>query len=87
MVKAVENGYIIAISETATDGVEITQQEYNAILSLINNRPEQKDGLALMLKDETLEWEYVVLPEPDDENAEISDYENALADLGVRFGD
>lgn len=35
-----------------------------------------------------VEWNGVIPgPEPIDENAEVSDYENALSDLGVRFGD
>ena len=87
MHKLTENGYIIAVSATAAYGTEITEQEYNNILSTIQNKPQQKNGFALMLKNETLEWEYVPLPEPVDENAEVSDYENALSDLGVKFSD
>lgn len=68
MYKLTENGYVLAVSATATDGVKITEQEYNAILSALNNRPEPKEGFALMLKDETLEWEYAELPPtPEDE--------------------
>ena len=87
MVKLIENGYIIAVSETATDGIEITQQEYDTILSAIHNRPEQKDGFALMLKNDSLEWEYVALPEPVDEEASPEDYEQALEEMGVDFSD
>ena len=62
MVKIVDNGYILAVSATATGGVEIAEQEYNAILTSLHNRPQSKDGFALMLKDGTLEWAYTELP-------------------------
>ena len=79
MVKLVENGYILAVSATATDGVEITEQEYNAILTSLHNRPQLKDGFALMLKDGTLEWEYTPIePEPLTDEEALTCYANML---------
>lgn len=87
MVKVVENGFIIAISKTADDGIEIAQEEYSAILSAINNKPEQKDGFATMLTDNDLEWKYVAITEPVNEEAGPEDYEQALEQMGVDFND
>ena len=83
MYKLTENGYVLAVSATATDGVEITEQEYSAILSTLRNRPEPKEGFALMLKDKTLEWDYFPIePEPptEEQQAEaLTRYANELA--------
>lgn len=86
MNKVVENGYVIAVT-TANVGTEITESEYNAIMQKIHNKPIDPDGYNYMLRSDTLEWELVELPEPIEGEAEISDYENSLSDLGVRFGD
>ena len=77
--KITDNGYILAVSATATDGVEITEQEYNAILTALHNRLQSKDGFALMLKDSTLEWEYVAIePEPLTDEEALTRYANEL---------
>ena len=84
MVKLVENGYILAVSATATDGVEITEQEYNAILTALHNRLQSKDGFALMLKDSTLEWEYVAIePEPLTDEETLTRCANTLTGADV----
>lgn len=85
--KSIENGYIIYIG-IGNGGVEITETEYNEILTAIQNKPVARDGYDYRLKTD-LSWEEYekTIPEPVDETAEISDYENALADMGVRFGD
>lgn len=84
--KAIENGYIIGIGTNGNDSVtEITEAEYNEILSLIHNRPTAQDGFIYKLKAGTLEWELVELPPIDDtdEEATESDYIDALNTLGV----
>lgn len=77
----VKNGYIIAVEES--------DAEYSVIMQKIQNKPNDPDGFQYKLRADNLEWEMEELPEPEpvDENADISDYENALSDLGVRFGD
>lgn len=53
--KETENGYIIAISKDYGT-IEITENEYNKILSIIHNRPIVKEGFDYRLK-EDLTWE------------------------------
>ena len=84
--KVIEDGYIIGIGTNGNDSVtEITESEYNTILSLIHNRPTARDGYTYKLKADTLEWELVELPPIDDtdDDATESDYIEALQDLGV----
>ena len=84
--KVIEDGFIIGIGTNGNDSVtEITESEYNTILSLIHNRPTAQDGFTYKLKADTLEWELVELPEPieTDDEATESDYITALQDLGV----
>ena len=85
--KLVIDGYIVALSTGS--GEEITDAEYSAIMQKIKNKPVDPTGYQYKLRVDNLEWEQVELPEPEpvDEDAELSDYENALSDLGVRFDD
>lgn len=65
--KVTENGYILTIG-TRIAGEEITEAEYNAILSRINSAPTAPSGYTYKLRADTLEWELVELPpEPDPE--------------------
>lgn len=83
--KVIENGYIIAIGTNGPDTAdEIATAEYNEILEIIQNAPASPDGYIYKLRADNLTWDLVELP-LDPEEAEISDYENALADLGVRL--
>ena len=84
--KVIENGYIVGIGTNGPDTVDaITEAEYNQILSIISSKPLAPSGYDYMLRADDLEWELVeVEPEPEPD-AEISDYEQELADLGVRF--
>lgn len=86
--KMITDGYLISVGE-GSGGEEISFAEYNAFLKLFAEKPDAQDGYKFRLCADSLEWELVEVPEPEpiDESAEISDYENALSDLGVRFGD
>lgn len=72
--KQTDNNCIIAIG-TGAGGTEITEAEYNEIMTVIQNRP-QADGKGYRLKTD-LTWEEYDLPpepEPSDED-ELSDAE------------
>lgn len=85
--KTIENGYILQIgSSTVSDNLVIedgiTKAEYDEILSVIENKPEDTNTHYYKLKD-TLEWEEVPYPEPIEEYATEEDYLAALDRLGV----
>ena len=82
--KIINDGHIIAVT-TGYGTEQITEQEYNKILSIIHNRPTPSDGYTYKLRADTLEWELVELPpvEEQDDEATESDYIDALQDLGV----
>lgn len=82
--KNIDSNYIASISVN-WGSVEITEQEYNEILSIVRNSPSAPDGFTYKLRADTLEWELVELPEPldTDDEATESDYIDALQDLGV----
>lgn len=84
--KNIFNGYVTAFGDIG-GGLSITKNEYKELLLLFEQRPAAPESYAYMLNATTLEWELVELPpEPDpDPEAEISDYEQELADLGVRL--
>ena len=79
MRKVVNNGYIVSINNSNI-GVEITEKEYASILEALKNKPT-KDGHYAKLK-EDLTWELFEIP-PSTEEATESDYQNALAEMGV----
>ena len=68
--KLIESGYIIGIG-TGIGGVEITEGEYNEIITIIQNKPEADIGYDYLLK-EDLTWELVEVPEVDPTEDEIS---------------
>ncbi len=61
--KQTVNNYIIAIG-TGPGGTEITEAEYNEILSIIQNRP-QTEGKGYRLKTDLTWEEYDLPPEPE----------------------
>ena len=65
--KQIDNGYIIGIGTNGPDTVtEITEAEYNEILSIVHSAPVAPDGYTYCLTEE-LEWVLEELPpEPDD---------------------
>ena len=72
--KVVENGYIASIG-TGNGGTEITESEYNEILTVIHNKPQATATMDYRLKTD-LTWESYEKepdPEPDPDAAEILD--------------
>ena len=58
--KYINNKYIIGVG-TGSGGEEITEQEYNALLDKINNRPEAPEGYSYRLTT-AMEWELCETP-------------------------
>lgn len=71
--KNIEDDYIIAIS-TGSGTEEITQEEYDNILSVIQNRPIPKDGFDYKLKADLI-WELVEVEVIPEDEIEITDDE------------
>ena len=55
--KNIENGYITSIVKGVNNG-NISESEYNQIMSIISNRPITPEGYDYLLKD-NLTWELV----------------------------
>lgn len=80
--KNIQGGYIAALS-TGSGGEEITQEEYEHILSLVRSCPKADTGYQYRLKTD-LTWELVEMPVVEEESeATEADYIAALAELGV----
>lgn len=75
MYKTIIDGYIAYIGTSG--GTEITEEEYNAILTIIRNRPTPPEGKGLRLKAD-LTWEEYDLPEPEPEEVTGEDVMEAL---------
>lgn len=58
--KYINDNFIIGIG-TGFGGEEISEQEYNAILEKINNRPKAPEGYSYRLTT-SLEWELCEVP-------------------------
>ena len=63
--KRIESGYIFLIG-TNCGGNEITEQEYNTIMQVINAKPTAPKGYDYKLT-EGLEWELFELPPIEDD--------------------
>lgn len=74
--KNTENGYIVSIVAGVTSG-NITEDEYNAILDVIHNKPQAEPGYDYRLR-EDLTWELYELPEPPEPEEEELTAEEAL---------
>lgn len=70
--KYVDNGYILAVG-TGGMGEEITEGEYNEIMSVIHNKPPRTDTTDYRLRDD-LTWEEYPI-DPPDLDPEIDDAE------------
>ena len=77
--KIITDGYITAVG-TGVGDIEITQDEYESILAVIQSRPIPDAGFDYRLR-EDLTWEQVDAPVIEDE--EISDEEAMNIMLGV----
>ena len=81
--KFTEADYIVLVG-TDIGGEEISQEEYEHILSVIQNRPIAEDGFTYKLRND-LTWELCEVPPVAEEDIEATeeDYLSALAKLGV----
>lgn len=70
--KYIENGYILAIG-TGGMGEEITEEEYNGIMEVIENKPERTETTDYHLLTDLTWEEYEV--EPPDPDPDIDDSE------------
>lgn len=68
----IQDNYIAALS-TGSGGEEITQEEYEHVLSLARSCPKADTGYQYRLKTD-LTWELVEMP-PEDTDPEISESE------------
>ena len=80
--KYINGGYIEGIGEATGDG-NITEAEYNEILTAVHNRPTPKEGYGIRLKTDLTWEEYELPPEPEPEPTEEEDMQMALEVLGV----
>ena len=76
--KSVADGYVCAVEQRESPAIskEITEAEYNEILTMLRNRPTAPEGYGYRLT-ESLEWELYELPpaEEIEEDPELSDGE------------
>lgn len=63
--KNIDGDYLASIG-TGTGGEEITQEEYESILSIIHNRPTPEPGNMYLLRTD-LTWELTEAPAVDDD--------------------
>lgn len=85
--KKVYGEYVLAYG-IGNDGLLISREEYTKINDATRTRPTAPSGYIYKLRADTLEWELVELPpepDPGEEDATAEDYEQALADLGVKL--
>lgn len=70
--KIVDDNYILAIG-TGNGGTEITEAEYNKILSIIQTRPQSTETTDYRLR-VNLTWEsYEIEPEPEEDEIDESE--------------
>ena len=72
--KQVNDGYIIIIGVDC-GGIEISDDEYNDIMAIIHNKPQETDTIGYRLKTD-LTWEQYEKepqPEPDLDDSELID--------------
>ena len=62
--KGIEENYITYIGTGDTVGIDITESEYNMILTKLENKPEDTSTHYYALRADTLEYEAVQRPEP-----------------------
>ena len=84
--KKIEDNILVAIGESKVIGenqTEITSEEYNNILSIIQNKPEDTDTIIYKLHADTLEYvAYDRPPEPEPTDPEIDSIISEVASNG-----
>ena len=66
--KQVESGYITAIGTGDGGGIEITEQGYSDLMSIIISKPPRTENTDYRLKTDMTWEEYELPPEPQDED-------------------
>lgn len=87
--KIIENGILIALCESKTlpqGATEITKSEYNKILKIARNKPQDTETTVYKLDAETLEYipfdaPVPVEPNPFDNPSYAEGYEQAILDM------
>ena len=74
--KYINDKYIIGVG-IGSGGEEITEQEYNALLDKINNRPEAPEGYSYRLTT-AMEWELCEVPKTEPTTEEIIEIEEDI---------
>lgn len=90
--KQIEDNILTTIGESKTIGetqIEISEEEYNNILSIIQSKPEDTESIVYMLNAETMQYEPYPRPEEPviEPEATIEDYQSALSELGVNVSE
>ena len=68
--KVIDDGYLVMVG-IGDGGTEISKEEYDEILSIIQTKPQADVGYEYLLKDD-LTWELVEVPVVDPADNEIS---------------
>ena len=71
--KEIENGIIVSIGESLTNGTTISNAEYDSILQTIQNKPSADDGYDYRLKTD-LTWERYELPKQETSESTTTAY-------------
>ena len=74
--KEIENGIIVSIGESLTNGTTISNAEYDSILQTIQNKPSADDGYDYRLKTD-LTWERYELPKQETSESTTTAYTEA----------
>ena len=77
--KTIIDGYIKTVGD-GNIGEEITQTEYDNIISIITARPTPPEGKGLRLKS-NLTWEEYDLPDPESEEVTSDEIVKALEEI------
>ena len=62
--KKVEGDYLISIGQDGFNGETITEEEYNNLKSIVDNKPDDTERHYYKLRADTLEYEMVERDEP-----------------------